>query len=195
MVKNTKEHILDVGHKLVVKNGFIATGLSELLSEADVPKGSFYHFFKSKEDFGVHLLKKYFDDYLFVTSGFLQNRDKTGYDRVIDYFSYWLEKKDGNCSAYNCLVTKLSAEVSDLSENMREEMLIGVKEVINELNQCIKEGLEDKSIHIYKDTHLFAQEIYQQWIGAALLGKVYKDTEARLSSCMVLTKHLLGKEE
>lgn len=61
---NTCEHILDVGEELILNLGFTAMGLNELLATAGVPKGSFYHYFKSKEKFGEAMLTRYFSDYV-----------------------------------------------------------------------------------------------------------------------------------
>ena len=48
----TKDHILDCGERLIASKGFVGVGLSEILTVANVPKGSFYHYFSSKERFG-----------------------------------------------------------------------------------------------------------------------------------------------
>ena len=61
---DTRLHILDVGYQLIVNNGFNGVGLSQLLKEAEVPKGSFYHYFKSKEQFGEALIQHYFENYI-----------------------------------------------------------------------------------------------------------------------------------
>ena len=61
---DTRQHILDVGYQLVVTKGFASMGLSELLKNAAVPKGSFYHYFKSKEQFGEALIQDYFHHYM-----------------------------------------------------------------------------------------------------------------------------------
>lgn len=45
--KSTREHLLHVGVRLMHQNGYNATGLSDILQAADVPKGSFYHHFSS----------------------------------------------------------------------------------------------------------------------------------------------------
>ena len=63
LFQDTREHILATGETLIRNRGFTAAGLTELLSVANVPKGSFYHYFKSKEDYGVALLIRYFDQY------------------------------------------------------------------------------------------------------------------------------------
>lgn len=46
---DTREHLLATGEQLCMQRGFTGMGLSELLKTAQVPKGSFYHYFRSKE--------------------------------------------------------------------------------------------------------------------------------------------------
>ena len=57
--KSTREHLIDVGLGLMHQNGYNATGLTDILKAADVPKGSFYHHFGSKEDFAAAALERY----------------------------------------------------------------------------------------------------------------------------------------
>jgi TetR/AcrR family transcriptional repressor of nem operon len=53
----TREKILAAGAQAVSAKSFNSCGLSEILELAGVPKGSFYHYFQSKEDFGVALIE------------------------------------------------------------------------------------------------------------------------------------------
>jgi TetR/AcrR family transcriptional repressor of nem operon len=57
---DTREHLLATGETLSLRLGFTGMGLSELLATAGVPKGSFYHYFRSKEAFGEAMLQRYF---------------------------------------------------------------------------------------------------------------------------------------
>jgi TetR/AcrR family transcriptional repressor of nem operon len=57
--QTTRDRLIDTGLKLMHQNGYNATGVAEILKAADVPKGSFYHHFGSKEDFAAAALKKY----------------------------------------------------------------------------------------------------------------------------------------
>ncbi len=50
-----RQSILDIAKPIILGKGFSAVGLNEILGAADVPKGSFYHYFKSKELFGEAL--------------------------------------------------------------------------------------------------------------------------------------------
>jgi TetR/AcrR family transcriptional regulator, transcriptional repressor for nem operon len=61
---DVRQHILDTAQNIIVGRGFTAVGLSEILLSANVPKGSFYHYFNSKEAFGEALLESYFSDYM-----------------------------------------------------------------------------------------------------------------------------------
>ena len=53
---NTRQHILETGLGIFAGKGFASVGLNELLKAAGVPKGSFYHYFESKEQYGQALL-------------------------------------------------------------------------------------------------------------------------------------------
>ena len=53
---DTKNKLLQIGAKYVHLKGFNNTGLQEILKEAKVPKGSFYFYFKSKEEFGLEII-------------------------------------------------------------------------------------------------------------------------------------------
>src|SRR5689334_21300306 len=121
MTTNTKEVILSRAQMVMGKKGFSAVGLNEILSLAEVPKGSFYHYFSSKEEFGVALLERYFESYLADIDGILA-KNTSGGKMLIQYFSDWLSSQSCHDVKSTCLVVKLSAEVSDLSEPMRRAL-------------------------------------------------------------------------
>ena len=186
---NTRQHILDVGYQLIVTKGFTAVGLSELLKTADVPKGSFYHYFKSKEQFGEALIEEYFRTYLQRIDSLLSQPNSSGCDRLIKYFSLWLEQSNGVCNANKCLVVKLSAEVSDLSEAMRASLAKGAQQIIAAIERCVEQGIRDGSIQM-QDSHQVACQLYQQWLGASLLSKLMHD-QTHLDLSLITTKQLL----
>jgi TetR/AcrR family transcriptional repressor of nem operon len=166
---DTKQHILDCGYTLIAQQGFSHVGLSQILAAADVPKGSFYHYFKSKE---------HFDNYLTQLTELLSHQQTNAYARLMHYWKLWLDtQSDTYCTDKRCLVVKLSAEVSDLSELMRKAFLIGTKAVIQKIAQCIEEGKTDGSIRVM-DAELTAETLYQLWLGASLLAKLQQDASS-----------------
>jgi len=55
--KDTRTEIIRIGTELISRQGYTATGIDLVLKEAGVPKGSFYHYFKSKEEFGLAVIE------------------------------------------------------------------------------------------------------------------------------------------
>lgn len=55
----TKERILEAAEVIMLTKSFHSVGLAEILAAVQVPKGSFYHHFSSKEQFGVELISHY----------------------------------------------------------------------------------------------------------------------------------------
>ncbi|MCX2760617.1 TetR/AcrR family transcriptional regulator [Vibrio sp. Sgm 22] len=189
---DTRLHVLDVGYQLIVNNGFNGVGLSQLLKEADVPKGSFYHYFKSKEQFGEALIQHYFENYTTKIEAILVHGEGNHYQRILSYFSLWAKTENGTCNAHKCLVVKLSAEVSDLSDPMRQALLKGAEKVTNTIEQCIVGGIADGSIKV-EDSQEAAQNLYSMWLGASLLSKLSQSSHS-LRSALSLTERILKGE-
>ena len=175
---DTRQHILDCGHRLVARKGFVGVGLAELLTTAGVPKGSFYHYFASKEGFGSALLEAYFSHYLQRLDGLFQRTDLSGGAYLQTYFQRWIETQQGEDAADYCLIVKLAAEVADLSEAMRAIMLSGTEQILGRLADVVARGQADGSIANPAPAAELAQWLYEAWLGASLLAKLRRDDSA-----------------
>ena len=175
---DTRQHILDCGHRLVARKGFVGVGLAELLTTAGVPKGSFYHYFASKEGFGSALLEAYFSHYLQRLDGLFQRTDLSGGACLQTYFQRWIETQQGEDAADYCLIVKLAAEVADLSEAMRAIMLSGTEQILGRLADVVARGQADGSIANPAPAAELAQWLNEAWLGASLLAKLRRDDSA-----------------
>ncbi|MCM2461849.1 TetR/AcrR family transcriptional regulator [Pseudomonas sp. LARHCG127] len=184
-----REHILDVARALMTHKGYTAVGLNEVLSTAGVPKGSFYYYFKSKEEFGQALLDEYFDEYL-SRIGPILKQQASGAESLLTYFQYWSETQHDDSVDNKCLVVKLGAEVCDLSEVMRQVLEKGTTRIVKLITDSIERGIKDGSIAT-RDSVALAESLYQLWLGASLMAKVNRSTQP-FESAMTLTKSLLG---
>lgn len=186
-----RQKILDAARPVILQKGFTAAGLSEILRCAGIPKGSFYHYFKSKELFGEAMLEAYFSDYEQRLDTLLNDGDKPAAQRLMRYWSLWMETQLAEDPVGKCLVVKLSGEVSDLSEAMRSALHKGTRRTIERLSQCIEQGRIDGSISSHVSSTLLAESLYQMWLGATLLTKVRRDDSA-LKTAMASTLSALG---
>jgi TetR/AcrR family transcriptional repressor of nem operon len=188
---DVRQHILDTGRTIILGKGFSAVGLNEILSAACVPKGSFYYYFKSKEAFGAALVEGYLSDYLVHVDVLLASDGATGAERLMRYWQSWMVTGVSDSPECNCLVVKLSGEVSDMSESMRVALLGGTHQIIGRLADCIGQGAADGSLPGTLDAPQTALTLYELWLGAALLTKLRRERSA-LDAAMHATLRLLN---
>jgi TetR/AcrR family transcriptional repressor of nem operon len=188
---DNKQHILDSGRPLIENKGFSSVGLAEILNAAAIPKGSFYHYFASKEEFGRALLDHYFADYGLRLDTLLRTSDRPAFERLMGYWAQWTQSQAGNSTEAKCLVVKLGAEVADLSESMRESLRQGTDDVIRRLGDCIIAGQQDGSVSRRIEAQQSAMMLYQMWLGASLLSKLRLDDSA-LQNALAVTRSILA---
>jgi TetR/AcrR family transcriptional regulator, transcriptional repressor for nem operon len=187
---DTRRSILDAAQRIMAHKGFAAVGINEVLAEAGVPKGSFYHYFSSKDAFGEAMMHAYFVDYLADMDRILAERDLTAAQRLMNYWQHWRETQSVDDCQGKCLAVKLGAEVSDLSESMRLALKEGTTAIVDRLEQTIDSGTRDGSLAVTGDVRGVAQVLYEMWLGASVLAKIHRDL-APLDTTMVVTRQLL----
>lgn len=187
---DVRQHILDQGKAIITRKGFAGVGLNEILTAADVPKGSFYHYFKSKELFGEAMLADYVQQYRIEMDSLLDQTGKTAAQALMDYWASWMVETSDQCDGCRCLVVKLSSEVADMSEPMRTALRDGTSRIIERLARTIEQGRADGSLAKVADPARMAQTLYQLWLGAALLTKLRREPSA-LQSAWLSTLELL----
>lgn len=192
--KNTRQTILDAAQVLVGRKGFSAVGLNEILQAAEVPKGSFYHYFTSKDGFGVVLLDTYFDHYVHGMQQLFDQPGLSQHAKLMRYWDAWIDNQTGCTEAGKCLAVKLGAEVSDLSEPMRLALQRGTSRTIALLAVALHRGVEDGSLRLQHRPQDLAQQLYALWLGSSVMSKITL-TSAPFDEALLLTRQLLGHPE
>lgn len=188
---DTREHILATGERLCMHRGFTGMGLSELLKTAEVPKGSFYHYFRSKEAFGVAMLERHFADYHLRLVQHFTEGTGTYRDRLLDYYQHTLTQFCQQGLISGCLTVKLSAEVCDLSEDMRAEMNKGANQIMVLLAQALENGRREGCLNFIGEANATAQVLYSLWLGANLQAKMAR-CSAPLESALTHVRNLIA---
>ncbi|WP_175977201.1 TetR/AcrR family transcriptional regulator [Burkholderia sp. BCC1047] len=186
-----RQHILNIAKPIMLHKGFSAVGLNEILAAAGIPKGSFYHYFGSKEAFGEALLDSYFEGYLTHLDKLLKQQAGTGAERLMTYWGNWLHTQCADDPEGKCLAVKLGAEVSDLSEAMRAVLRRGTSQIIERLAGGIEAGLADGSLSGVDDPSHTAAILYELWLGATLLEKIHRNRQP-LERAMAETRRMLN---
>lgn len=182
--------ILETGQRIMAGKGFSAVGLNEILAGAGVPKGSFYHYFGSKDAFGEAMLAAYFENYLADLDEILRRPSLTMAQRLMAYLQQWQETQSFFDCQGKCLAVKLGAEVADLSEAMRAALEHGTSGITRRLRTAIETGVAEGSLSIDGDPGCVAQSLYQLWLGASVMVKIVRSTQP-FESAMTTTRQIL----
>jgi TetR/AcrR family transcriptional repressor of nem operon len=117
--RNTREHLLQVGLRRIRSMGYGATGVKEILDEADVPKGSFYHYFPSKEAFAKEVLELYARGENERAEKILRNGKGPPLKRLRRYFEELIAVYGPTAKISGCMVGNLSLEMADHSDSIQ----------------------------------------------------------------------------
>jgi TetR/AcrR family transcriptional repressor of nem operon len=166
MSATTKERILDAAEEIMLTKSFCSVGLNEILSAVQVPKGSFYHYFQSKEQFGVELLRHYIAEHTARLKRVLLSSDLNPIERLQALFNGTISRMlEDECKQF-CLVAKLGSEVSTFSEPMREVLAEGMRDWRAVFEQAIREGQSQGVVRADLDPVSAAAFLQDAWQGA-----------------------------
>lgn len=177
---DTRDKLVRAGLKTVHAAGFAATGIQDIADIADVPKGSFYNHFVSKEAFGAEIIDTYSSLGQERLRTFLCNTDTPPLARLEAYFDDRIAAFATNGYARGCLMGNFSTEAADHSVLIREH-LVRQWDAWSELfESCIAEAQREGTIDDRMPAALLARFTFNSWEGALLRMRVEK-TEAALT--------------
>ena len=189
----TKERILDAAEGLMLAKSFHSVGLNEILSAVKVPKGSFYHYFSSKEQFGVELIRHYVSEGTACKRRMLlsEELDPNPLERLLAFLNgsvaHLVEKDCKQC----CLILKLGVEVATMSDDMRAVLGEGMQEWRIIYEKVIREGQAKGVIRKDLDPATTAALLHDYWMGA-LQRMLIEQSPAPLKSVIAFARSYLS---
>ncbi len=173
-MSETKNRILTTGIDLFIKKGYHNVGLKEILNKAEVPKGSFYYYFDSKEDFGVQVISKYSSIGLLDYKSLLEEKSLSPKNRIIQLYINKIDYFQLKECTQGCLMGNSSNELSDVSESFRNVIAQEFNHWQDVLEKCIIEAQEVDEIDKNVESKMLASFILNSWEGALLRMKCEK---------------------
>jgi TetR/AcrR family transcriptional regulator, transcriptional repressor for nem operon len=165
---DTRQRILEAGAEAIAAKSFNSCGLNEILQRAGVPKGSFYHYFDSKEDFGVALIERARDEHLEWLRPILGDRQRSPLERLRAVFEAGREECMAHGSARECLIPKLALETAQLSEPVHAAVKCAYQQWSSELSLVVREGQKKGEITRQHDADRLANVLVMLWEGATM---------------------------
>ncbi len=141
------DFLLEKGMQLLWSKGYNATSVNDIVLAAGVPKGSFYFYFDSKEDFAVKAIDKYFSDVVTPAFDILDDQNIAPRERILSFYTYRSNvlKDELNCSM-GCLASNLGSEMSEHSEEIRKKIADKEYMLQNKIVQVVQEAQQQGEI-------------------------------------------------
>lgn len=173
----SREQLLIVGQQLFLNSSFNCVGLNDILKEAGIPKGSFYHYFESKEDFALQVIEMYAQQNFEDLKAIVANKSLSPYAQLKEFFEINVAHFDDINYCQGCLMANLSQELADVNEKLRCKINELSQLVLNQVADCIA-AMETNELNLlHLEPKEAAQVLMNSWQGAMMKMKLEKSRE------------------
>lgn len=191
-LNNKKLKIIQAGFRLMDIKGFNGTGISDIIAEADIPKGSFYHYFQNKVTFTAEVIDFYAQEVLFHLKEKLEQKSLPPLARIKAlYMGYAKSMIDTHTFPYGGFANKISQEVGHDNPIIHEaanKVFLSIKQAHVD---CLQQAVEQD--YLSKETNIenLAELIIFSWEGAIVRMKGSYTMDSLLAYSEMLDRLIL----
>jgi TetR/AcrR family transcriptional regulator, transcriptional repressor for nem operon len=109
----TRQRIIEAALYLFWFQGYTATGVAEILQRSAANAGSFYHFFKTKEELLLAVLELYLQTLEPVVVGPVSSRLQDPIERVFGILEFYRSNLLSTGCTYGCPIGRLALEIPE----------------------------------------------------------------------------------
>lgn len=170
--ESKRQMLINIGTVIFTQKGFSSTSLDEIVVSAKIPKGSFYYYFRGKEDFAIEVIKNYGNYFSRKLERILNDQTKSPIGRLkafmneATYGVMRYEFKRG------CLIGNLGQEMASLEEGFRIALLDVIRDWRDRIEACIEEAKQIGEINVTLDSGVLSRFFWSAWEGAVLCSKL-----------------------
>ncbi|NVK40736.1 MAG: TetR family transcriptional regulator C-terminal domain-containing protein [Oceanospirillaceae bacterium] len=170
--EDTREALLRQGMVVLTEQVFSSTGLDSILKAVGVPKGSFYHYFPSKEAFGLAVLERY-DAYFAAKLDYHLLDDRfTPLQRLRHFADDARAGMEKHGFRRGCLAGNLGQEVSVLPESFRERIGAVFTNWQRRVEALLEEARDNGTLTADADCAALAEYFWIGWEGAVMRARL-----------------------
>ena len=174
---DTKAELIRSGLEQLTENGFASSGIDQILKKVGVPKGSFYHYFASKEVFGQAVIEHYANYFANKLDECLSDESYPPLTRISNFVEDAKIGMSRHQFKRGCLVGNLGQEVDLLPESFRQKLIDIFLCWQYRLANCLKAAQVQREISMTADCELLAECFWIGWEGAVSRAKLVQSTK------------------
>lgn len=181
-----RDNLLKQGVSLLMEQGYHGTGLKEILDSVQIPKGSFYNYFGSKENFGAEVIQYYIEPFILQLNSHLQNPEIDALSGLRLYFDELINELERLEFQGGCLLGNLMGEIGDTSETCRNSLQSAVKRYRDLLQSGLEQAQQQGLVRTDKSARKMADLLVNAWQGALLRMKIERSVDPLKECCQDL---------
>lgn len=173
---DTRDQLIKSGLALLTEYGFTASGIDAIVKNVQVPKGSFYHYFQSKEAFALAVLTAYDDYFSAKLNKHLTNLSYSPFERI----GLFVQDAKQGMQRFNfrrgCLVGNLMQESPLLSDVLNDKLRSIMSHWQQQLTTCLETSQVQGEIKSDARPEQLAVLFWSCWEGAVMRAKLFQTT-------------------
>jgi len=193
MQSNTRDRIIETGAEIIHRKGFNHTGIQEILNAAGVPKGSFYNYFKSKDEFGLQIIDYFSAHFKRIAMETLEDTRVSPLSRIYAFLTAFMEYFESQNYAGGCPIGNLAQEMGDISPAFRKKLSEAIDLMVETYSQVLAVAQNDGKILKNLDIKETASFIIASWHGAVIQMKLTQSLDPLKTHRKFVFDHILKK--
>jgi len=188
---NTKDLLLEAGIRTFLEKGYTCAGIESILQATGVPKGSFYHYFESKEAFALAALNRFAECRDEAQERTLGDASVSPLERLRGHFESVLGRLESDQCRKGCLIGTLGQEMAEQSEVLRTRLEEIFESWVGRYAVCLQSAQAAGEIAPDLDPHELAEFYLNSWQGAVLRAKTMRSTAPLRTFLNLMFGHVL----
>jgi TetR/AcrR family transcriptional repressor of nem operon len=172
---DTRLALIRAGTEICTEQGFHVTGIEDVLKRVGVPKGSFYHFFSSKREFGEAVIANYAEYFERRLDRILSDTRR----RPLERLKAFVKDAEEGMAKYDfrrgCLVGNLGQELGGLDDEFRTRLEAVLLSWQERTAACLAEAVAAGDLPKTANVKRLAEFFWVGWEGAILRAKLSRD--------------------
>lgn len=175
--QDTKAELIRSGLEQLTERGFTSSGVDKILKKVGVPKGSFYHYFASKEAFGQAVIEQYANYFANKLNACLLDESYPPLARINNFVNDAKMGMIRHQFKRGCLVGNLGQEIELLPESFRQPLIEILLCWQHCIANCLKTAQMQGDISNTANCEQLAEYFWIGWEGAVSRAKLVQDTK------------------
>ncbi|MCK5831172.1 MAG: TetR family transcriptional regulator C-terminal domain-containing protein [Methylococcales bacterium] len=181
-----RNKLLDQGVLMLTEQGYHGTGLKEILDVVKIPKGSFYNYFASKEEYCAEIIFHYIEPFLQRLTIHLQAPELNALVALKKYYDELIDELAQSDFKGGCLLGNLMGEIGGTSEICKDSLIKAVDRYSNIQEIALVRGQEEGVVRKDRSAKSMADLLINNWQGALLRMKIERSVLPLKECCTTL---------